>query len=210
MTIAYLKDVLKSAYNVEVEQIEKSDESTDGNVYIITDVQACKYVVKIYNNIKHASSMVKLYSYLNKNGLCAPKIINTKDGEGLYVCANDECSEQIVCYSFAVGSKLKMVDFSNYIINAVAKYLRKLHNITNNEFALESVPYSVDSDRNSVLHFDITKNNIFVNDVNNEICFIDFDDAKYGPSVCDVVIAITNLFINRASGANIDGINLFF
>ena len=32
-----------------------------------------------------------------------------------------------------------------------------------------------------------------------KISFIDFDDAKYGPSVCDVAIAISNLFFSKKS-----------
>ena len=48
----------------------------------------------------------------------------------------------------------------------------------------------------SILHFDVTKNNIFYND--GKIYFIDFDDAKYEPVICDVAIAITNLFISKA------------
>ena len=63
----------------------------------------------------------------------------------------------------------------------------------------------INQNRMSILHFDVTKNNIFYND--GKIYFIDFDDAKYEPVICDVAIAITNLFISKANGADINGIN---
>ena len=61
--------------------------------------------------------------------------------------------------------------------------------------------------RLSLLHFDLTKDNIFCD--NDEIGFIDFDDSKYGPSVCDVAIAICLLFISKKRGADLEKIRLF-
>ena len=37
----------------------------------------------------------------------------------------------------------------------------------------------------------------------------DFDDAKVGPALCDVAIALTNLFISRKNGTDINGMNIF-
>mgnify|MGYP003308183202 CR=1 FL=1 len=48
--------------------------------------------------------------------------------------------------------------------------------------------------RKSILHFDLTKGNVFYN---NKIEFIDFDDAKYGNSIYDVTILIGFLFISK-------------
>ena len=62
-------------------------------------------------------------------------------------------------------------------------------------------------ERKSLLHFDLTKHNIFVD--RNKVGFIDFDDAKYGDSVCDVAIAISLIFISKKNGFNAEGVKYF-
>ena len=63
-----------------------------------------------------------------------------------------------------------------------------MHELKNTEVNLKSVPFQINSNRMSILHF---------------------DDAKYGSAICDVAIAITNLFISKANGADINGIKYF-
>lgn len=203
-----IENILNLKYNMHVSYIEKSEESTDGNVYIIFNTDKTKYVIKVYDNLKHAESMVSLHTYLNEIGLKAPEIIENNLGEKIVIHED----KYIVCYSFVEGVKLKRADFTDKRIENVALYLRKLHSINNNILNLKSVPYKVNLDRQSILHFDITKNNIFVNqdgNENDEICFIDFDDAKFGSSVCDVAIATTNLFMSKADGLNKEGMMNF-
>ena len=204
-----IKSLIKNEYNFDVQYIEKSNESTDGNVYIIqTSNEDSKFVIKIYDDIEHAKSMIKLHTYLNENGLIVPDVIENKEGL-LYSTFNyGYCIKYIVCYSFIKGIKLKEIDFNIDKINAVAEYLRKLHRIKVNKFNLKSVPFNIKSDRLSVIHFDITKNNIFIGE-DDRICFIDFDDAKWGASVCDVAIAVANLFISKANGLDINGAKAF-
>ena len=57
------------------------------------------------------------------------------------------------------------------------------------------------------MHFDLTKENIFIND--KQVGFIDFDDAKYGDSLCDIAILISFLFVSKKWGIDNKNINLF-
>ena len=201
-----LEILLNAEYNMDVISIEKNEESTDGNVYIILDSNQTRYAIKVYDNIKHANAMTNIHTYVNEIGLNAPKIITNNLGEKI----TKHKDRYIVCYSFVEGVKLKDINLSDEIISNIANYLRALHSINSNRFNVEAIPYSIDANRQSILHFDITKHNIFINqEDNNTICFIDFDDAKFGPSVCDVAIAITNLFISKAKGADKVGMELF-
>ncbi len=59
-----------------------------------------------------------------------------------------------------------------------------------------------------MVHFDLTRNNIFRLN-NGQIGFIDFDDAKYGDSVCDIAILIANLFFSKTRGVDKIGMNKF-
>ena len=198
-----LENIIKSKYCINASRIEKSDESTDGNVYIIKDENNNKYVIKVYIDLNHASSMVSLHTYVNGINLIAPSIISNNENSQI----TEYEGKYIVCYTFVDGVKLKEINLQSEIMIKIAEYLRKLHAIKDNRFNLKYVSFDVASDRKSVLHFDITKNNIFVDDEN--ICFIDFDDAKFGPSVCDVAIALTNLFISKANGIDIHGMKNF-
>lgn len=206
MTNEDIKRLVESKYNINIESIEKSDESTDGNVYILLELNTnTKYVVKIYTDRTHADSMAKLHINLKEYGLKAPQIIKNIRDEVVTIYED----KYIICYSFVNGKQLNQVELTNEIIITIAEYLRKLHRISDNRFNLKNIPFDISSDRFSILHFDATKHNIFIDEENQEICFIDFDDAKFGQSVCDVAIAITNLFISRASGVNKEGIDLF-
>lgn len=206
-----IENILDSKYNMDIISIEKSDEATDGNVYIISNTDKKKYVIKVYDDLKHAESMVSIHKYINKLELNAPIIINNNDNNSV----TEKENRYIVCYSFIEGVKLKSTELTKRRIEDIARYLRGVHSIKENLFNLKEVPYKVETDRQSLLHFDITKQNIFINQNNQddnkdeEICFIDFDDARFGPSVCDVAIALTNLFISKANGLDMDGMNVF-
>lgn len=197
-----ITEILEKQYGMNIIQIQKSEESTDGNVYIINEAYI-KYILKIYTNKEHALRMVSLYNYLNINGIGAPHIIKNKSNEEL-CCIED--NTYFVMQTFVNGTKIKNL-MINDGVQRVARYLRNLHNLKGEHLNLPGVPFNIKSNRNAILHFDTTKNNILQE--NEKVFFIDYDDAKYGPAICDVAIAITNLFISKADGVNVDVINMF-
>ncbi len=213
LTINQIKRQLEKEYSIMVEKIEKSKESTDGNVFICYSNNK-KYAIKIYDDIIHTKAMTALHLKLISTGFDVPKIIFSKDNKEYITLYNKNL---LVVYSFMEGKKIdwnKFGKIDEYIINKIAKTLRKLHSVTNgeNKFELPKLPFINKSDINrySVLHFDLTRNNIFINEyMKSEIGFIDFDDAKYGPSVCDVAIAIANLFFSKTRGVDIYGVYKF-
>ena len=71
---------------------------------------------------------------------------------------------------------------------------------------MPGISFAENGNRKSLVHFDLTKNNIFI-DANHSIGIIDFDDAKYGESVCDIAILIANLFFSKTYGVDLEGIN---
>ena len=96
----------------------------------------------------------------------------------------------------------------------IAKELRKIHEITigKNKYNLKPIPFELKGkfSRNSVLHFDLTKGNIFYNEEwPNKIGFIDFDDAKYGPTVVEVAIIVSLLYFTKSGGVNKTGFQAF-
>ena len=196
-----LKKYIEENYNINVIDIEKNTASTEGNVYIIKN----EYVVKVYEDLYHVKNMIELHRLLELKNIYAPKIIKTKTNNS-YI--NFISGKYIVIYSFILGNEISELD--NNIICNIANLLRKLHNETlNNKLNLSSINFINNKNikRKSILHFDITRHNVFNN--NAEIIFIDFDDAKYGESVIDVAIAITNLFFSKKRCVNKQGINIF-
>lgn len=207
-----LRKAICEKYDLNISNIEKNEDSTDGNVYILYD-QSKKYVAKVYNDLKHVESMVNLYFDLYNNELDVPKIIECMNKEKYIKLSNNS---YVIIYSFLEGSQLgeKFKALPEQIIKDFAIELNKFHNITcnSNVYNLKEVPFICDKkiDRCSALHFDLTRMNIFYNeDKKNKIGFIDFDDAKYGASICDVAIASANLFFSKTRGADIKGFNLF-
>lgn len=94
------------------------------------------------------------------------------------------------------------------MISLVAEELKSFHDGTqSNEFNLPQVPFPDKAKRKSALHFDLTRENIFLQ--KDKIFFIDFDDAKYGGSVCDVAILIANLFFSKSRGTDIEEMQTF-
>lgn len=201
MNMEDIKNILEKEYLINIIDISKSDESTVGNVYIIYTNNS-KYVLKIYDNKKHTESITLLHTNLSSK-FYIPKIIFNKDSN-LYIQIS---SNYMVLFSFLEGiqiGKLDRID-DNIIIN-IAKELRKLHDETSiNDYKLDEV--KCDIERKSLLHFDLTKGNIFYNE--GKIGFIDFDDSKYGPSIYDVAIIMCLLFFSKKKGIDKNNIKLF-
>ena len=202
-----LGEILKESYKIQINKLTKNSDSTDGNVYLI-ESENSKYIFKIYNNSEHTQSMIKLHNFLNENNFYVPKIIPTKNKE-YYKKYNDK---YIVMYSFLKGSQLKDIiqTVDNKTISKLAKEIRRIHDLTNDlSLNLNAIHFNIGKEfkRKSVLHFDLTKDNIFIN--KDKIAFIDFDDAKFGPSVYDVAITISLLFLSKSRGAELDKIKTF-
>ena len=202
-----LKKSIESKYNIKLKKIEKSEESTDQNVYFLYSENE-KYVAKIYKNLEHTKSMILIHNYLSNCGLYVPKIIQNNN-ENEYYKLNDK--EYIVIYSFLKGEQISKNGFDENIIKKVARSIRKMHELCEgeNKFKLPEIPFRIEKSlgRNTLLHFDLTKDNIFIN--NEKIGFIDFDDAKYGPAVCDVAIVTSLLFFSKTRGVDKRGFNTF-
>ena len=210
LTEKNFKKIVEEKFDIKVNKIEKNLQSTVGNVYIVFSNKS-KYVIKAYNNLKHTKWIVKLHKVLVKNNFYVPEVIkNNLNKEYLEISKNT----YIVVYSFLKGhqvvwdeTKIKLTDNEICIL---ANTLRDLHKITNNsEINLPSIPFENYIGRKSILHFDLTRQNIFINDKEKKVGFIDFDDAKFGEAVCDVAILIANLFFSKTKGVNLDGINKF-
>lgn len=208
ISIIELRRILLKNYLIEATSIEKSEESTSGNVYIIYS-NTKKYVVKLYEDINHTKSMISLYNDLSDK-FYIPKIIKSKNNESYIKVLT---SKYIILYSFLdgiqIGKKFDALD--EVVVKEIALTLRQLHNLTNNinKYNLSEVSFinSYKLDRKSLLHFDLTKGNIFYD--NGKIGFIDFDDAKYGASVCDVAIIIALLFFTKKKGIDNENMNIF-
>lgn len=201
MNIKKIKSILEKEYLIKVLNIEKNNESTVGNVYIIYTIDN-KYVLKIYDDLNHTKSITQLHNELSFI-FHIPKIILNKNNN-LYV---ETSSNYMVLFSFLEGIQIGKLDrIDDIIIISIAKELRKLHDETPiNIYKLKEIKSNIE--RKSLLHFDLTKGNIFYD--RNKIGFIDFDDAKYGPSIYDVAILICLLFFSKKRGIDKKNINLF-
>ena len=222
-----IKKILTQKYNIETVKIEKNKESTDGNVFIIYGKHK-KYVAKIYDDIIHTKRMVNLHLLLDEKKINAPKIIKNIDGNYYYKIIDKNI--YLVIYSFIEGKKIEYFykdkgKLNENLVKRIARNLRKLHNIVieneiklpnkeksksyKNILNLPQIPFMIEENTNrySILHFDLTKSNIIID--KNKINFIDFDDSKYGESVCDIAIIISFLFLSKTNGIDLNNIKLF-
>lgn len=190
----------------QIIKIEKNEESSDGNVYII-ESNLEKYVAKIYNDKKHAKAMIMLHEQLFDADINVPRVV--------YSNINEKSHEHsVVIYSFIKGSQISDMlhngKVDEEIISYLSKRIRKMHDVTcgKNEFDLPELPFETCNKRKALLHFDLTKSNIFL-DENNDIAIIDFDDAKYGSAVYDISILISTFFFSKKRGIDIEGMNKF-
>ena len=202
-----LVDIVKSNYNLDVISVIKNMDSTDGNVYNVETLDN-KYIIKVYDDESKANNIISLHNYLDN--MYIPKIVKA-NGENYYIKYNNKC---IVLFTFLNGKQVStLINENNGIyleddIKLIAKEVRKFHDLTNGKrFGFDKLEFANELDRKSIIHFDLTKGNIFIN--NNQVGFIDFDDAKYGDSICDVAILLSFLFISKKRGIDNKSINLF-
>ncbi|MBQ9313631.1 MAG: phosphotransferase [Clostridia bacterium] len=207
LIIEELDDIVMNILHDKCVNIEKNDESSDGNVYIIETI-GNKYVAKVYEDKEHAESMILLHKSLPLL-ISVPKLIYTN-----YECINDSKKYYIVIYSFINGKPIDKTlndgKVGNDTIISVAKLVRKMHDMTlsGNKFKLPELPFDTINKRKTLLHFDLTKSNIFLDECSN-ISIIDFDDAMYGSAIYDIAILISTFFFSKSRGIDIDGMNIF-
>lgn len=203
-----IKNVIEKNYKLKNVEISKNEDSTDGNVYNLLAMQK-KYILKIYDDKDYTISMIKLYKNLNDMGLYVPTILINNNNESYTQMDN----KFLIMYSFLEGKEIKTMfdNIPNNISEKLAKELRKLHDKSNglNNIGLKEIKFFENKIRKSVLHFDLTRRNIFYNENIERIGFIDFDDAKYGGSMIDVAILIANLYFSKKRGKDIEGAKKF-
>lgn len=203
-----IKDIIQQRYNLKIINIEKNINSTNGNVYNIT-TKDTKYILKMYKDINHVHIMSNLFNKLKNEHCYIPNIYKTIDNKEYIKYLN----YYIIVYTYLIGSEIGNIfeNIPNEISVKLAKELRKMHDMTEtlSNINLPKVNFYDKSERKSLLHFDLTRNNIFYNKEKSLIGFIDFDDAKYGDSVIDISILIANLYFSKKRGIHHKGISTF-
>lgn len=211
MITSEINEMLMNEYNIkDIINIEKNEESSQGNVYIVYTTTK-RYVIKNYINLSHTELIIDIHNLLEKNNFDSPIVYENKLKKQYTKLIN---GSYIVVYSFLEGEQIgynknsKTMDL--VLVENIAKTIKQFHNITK-EFKnqnVEKIPFKIEEiPRKSLLHFDLTRGNIF-ND-NSKIGIIDFDDARFGASVCDVAIAIANLFFSKSRGVDKEGYKKF-
>ena len=207
-----MKEEIKKKYCLEIDKIIKNEDSTDGNVYMLTSLSN-KYIMKLYDEENHAISMVNIHKDLKNGGMNVPDIILNKENQGYSLLKN---GKYCVIYSFLDGEEIGNLfkNISKDISIKIAKEIKNIHQITNgnNKYNLPTLSFEIDGvfNRYSILHFDLTRCNIFYSENwQSQIGFIDFDDAKYGPTVVDVAIAISLLYFSKSRGVDTEGLKAF-
>ncbi len=126
-----LKKFLTGKYNFEINSIQKNLQSTVGNVYIVYGNN--KYVVKVYDSINHTNAMINLHEIVKKSNLYVPNIVYNNSGKGYTEFYN----KYVVVYTFLEGHQIawdiNKIKLTDYEMDKLAKTVRKLHKLTNNE-----------------------------------------------------------------------------
>ena len=204
MDIDIISRVISEKYGIE-NRVVKNLKSSVGNVYDVYS-NNFRYIIKIYNDLEHVNRMIKVSEILNSANIKVSKIIKSIDNIG-YVEINNY---YIIVYEFLDGEPIKY-DVNGLInrdiISEIAKNVRKIHDLFTDNIGFEEIDFGINLKRKSLLHFDLTKDNVLNN--NGVVEFIDFDDAKYGESVIDISILIALFFVSSKIGVDIDGIRYF-
>ena len=194
MDIDIISRVISEKYGIE-NRVVKNLKSSVGNVY---DVHSnnFRYIVKIYNDLEHVNRMIKVSEILNSANIKVSKIIKSIDNFG-YAKINNY---YIIVYEFLDGEPIKY-DVNGLInrdiISEIAKNVRKMHDLFTNNIGFEAIDFGINLKRKSLLHFDLTKDNVLNN--NGVVEFIDFD----------VSILIILFFVSKKYGVDLVGIKYF-
>ena len=201
MNNEFISESIKENYGIS-NKIVKNLDSSVGNVYDVFSDNS-RYIVKIYSDLNHVNRMIQISEILNNGGIIIPKIIENLNGLK-YIGINNYF---IVVYEFLKGKNVSGI-INEELIYKIAKEVRKMHDLVdNNDIGLDVVDFNINSDRKSLLHFDLTKDNILSDD--GIIKFIDFDDVKYGDSVIDISILIALFFFSKKRGVDLKGVKCF-
>ena len=200
-----MQEQLEKNYDIKIDNISKINESSDGNVFLI-NIGTKKLIMKKYDDINHANAMVELHKDMENKKINAPRVVKNNSNNYITIIDKHYC----VLYTYIKGQMISELyeKLPNEIIYKIGRLLRKIHDsFPDNNYNINNIDFEKNNLRKSILHFDLTKSNMYKS--NDEIYIIDFDDSKYGPCIIDVAIAISFLFISKKNGIDKDGISYF-
>ncbi len=194
------------------------------NVCIISS-QNKKYVVRIFKKLPNANTASMLQSYLHKEGLPVPRVLLNNFGH----LVTQNLGTIMMMYEFCPGEAIGWGDNARIITDAltndIAEVVSNMHTLmlsrsapkvrTNssmddNGFRLKEVGSSFENVRKTIIHGDLTRENILVSDARDSVsAIIDFGDAQYDYITCDIAVLLTQLYVTKTWGIDVSGIKTF-
>jgi len=232
-----LQKFLEKDYNLSNSKIEKIELGIENHNYLIIRMNQ-KYVLRVYKKkkINQIQNEIKLIEYLLTNKVSTPRIFYTMKNEPISQQANHyavlfEFVEGThppwarldlgLCED--IGNKIGLMQkvLLSYNPNLFNRNLADSFNGINNFEVIEKDllekkdkilrelnKFDLKSLRQSVIHSDIIRENIIV-DNNKLISILDFDDTHVDYFVWDVAATISHLFITKSVGIDWNGIESF-
>lgn len=217
MTIGQLTTLLQSEYGLRNTSIEKPEAGIENNTYLIK-FKKQKFVAKVYDNQDRADALANYQNTLHEAGVPVSAIVKTQTAE-LAASHNDQC---IILCQFAqgepIGWRKEFANMPGQLNRDIGQALAKMHivgqGITNAKLthALSAINRfdNLKGVRRAVIHGDLTRENVFVDPITSKLtAIIDFGDAHDDYITYDIATALTQIYITKSWGVDLDGIKGF-
>lgn len=217
MTIDQLATLLQNEYSLLDCLIEKPEDGLEGNTFLIESKKQ-KYVAKVYDSQEQAETLAKYQNILHEADVPVPAIVKTQTGR----LVARICSHAVVLCEFGQGSPIgwrkEFANMANQLSRDMGHALAKMHiigqNITHMKLAHALSAINEFDDlkevRRTLIHGDLTRENVFVDPITSKLtAIIDFGDAHDDYITYDIATALTQIYVTKSWGVDLDGIKDF-
>lgn len=226
-----LADVLSGAYGLYDVILELPEEGLENKTYIVIGNQQ-KYVAKLYDSVPRALAVAQFQNALSAAGLPVPKIFSTNTGElisqldtnAMVLCAFAEGTPMGWSDDFASLAGPLSADMGRTVaaMHKTAQTLKLEHKLDHplsvsrasaqlgSAWHARFPRYNLAQVRQSMIHGDLTRENIFVDrPLQSVAAIIDFGDAHYDYISYDIATLLTHIYVSKTWGIDFDGITDF-
>ena len=224
--IYLLADLLERNYGMKNPQICQLSSGATQTTMLVID-GSNKLVLKAFHDSHAATLVAEFQDYLRNAGLGVPIIVKTTN-EKLFLVNN---TISIVLMEYVDGHGIGWADetekLDHMLVSSITSMLAKMHlaalAFKNDDRFLELIkglrpmPLEVSVEgvniaelRTALIHGDLTRENIIVSSSYDSVTsFIDFGDTMYSYLAYDLAVLLTQVFVTKTWGMDIQGIKRF-
>lgn len=227
-----LVKVLKNDYGLSAPVLSSPDDGVENSTIIVTDTTH-SYALKLYNERFRAENIAQFQESLLQAGLPVPAIVHTKTDalthqarEGYLVLShfidgkpigwNAQLASLPAALTVDIASTLAKIHITSFGMNFGFMLdhrlsVESLLTTSGIDMEMKISKGDLENASKALIHADYTRENILITPSHKSVrSIIDFGDTHFGYISYDIAILLTQIYITKSWGIDLQGISAFW